>query len=265
MTEPLEHGGQLYLRLLHYVRPYWKAFALAVLCMMGTAATEPVFPAIMKRMLDDGFKSSNGNMVWAIPAGIVVLFVVRGVFVYISGYLMVWTSSRVVTDLRREMFAKLLTLPATYSQQQSPGQMISRLVYDVSHISESATNALISIIRELFTAVALLGYLLYLDWKLTLVTLCVGPVIAVLVRSFGQRMRTASLQSMAAMRDISHVIEESAAAHKMVKIYNGQPRQTGLFMRATEAFRRGYTSHRHNADNAHRSIGGDCANYLSRT
>lgn len=238
MTDSSKNGGQLYLRLLRYVKPYWKPFALAVLCMLGTAATEPVFPAIMKRLLDDGFKSSNDNMVWAIPVGIVALFVVRSIFVYISGYLMVWTATRVVTDLRREMFAKLLTLPAAYNQQQSPGQMISRLVYDVSHISEAATNALVSIIRELFTAIALLGYLLYLDWKLTLVTLCVGPIIAVLVRSFGQRMRSASLQSMAAMREISHAIEETAAAHKMVKIYNGQPRQTGLFEQATEAFRR---------------------------
>lgn len=238
MTDSSKHGGQLYLRLLRYVKPYWKPFALAVLCMVGTAATEPVFPAIMKRLLDDGFKSSNDSMVWAIPVGIVALFVVRSIFVYISGYLMVWMASRVVTDLRREMFAKLLTLPASYNQQHSPGQMISRLVYDVSHISEAATNALVSIIRELFTAVALLGYLLYLDWKLTLVTLCVGPIIAVLVRSFGQRMRSASLQSMAAMRDISHAIEETSAAHKMVKIYNGQTRQTSLFVQATEAFRR---------------------------
>lgn len=241
MNEIARHGassGQLYLRLLTYIKPYWKAFTLAVLGMVGTAATEPVFPALMKRLLDDGFKTDNTNLVWMIPIGIVSLFLVRSVFVYTSGYLMMWTSSRVVTDLRREMFAKLLTLPASYNSQQSPGQMISRLVYDVSHISEAATNALVSVIREMLTALALLSYLLYLDWKLTLITLCVGPVIAVLVRSFGKRMRTASLQSMAAMRDISHVIEETASAHKMVKVYGGQKRQTDLFYKATEAFRR---------------------------
>lgn len=228
----------LYVRLLQYVKPYSKAFALAVLCMVCTAATEPVFPAIMKRMLDDGFHASDARLVWAIPVGIVVLFLVRSVFVYISGYLMMWTASHVVTDLRRVMFAKLLTLPASYSQKQSAGQTISRLVYDVSHVSDAATNALVSTIRELFTAMALVGYLLYLDWKLTLITLCVGPVIAVLVRSFSKRMRAASLQSMGAMSDISHVIEETSAAHKMVKVYGGQKRQIRLFEMATEAFRR---------------------------
>lgn len=229
---------QLYLRLLQYVKPHWKAFAVAVFCMVGTAATEPVFPAIMKRLLDDGFNARDTYLVWAIPVGIVMLFVLRSIFVYVSGYLMMWVSSRVVTDLRRAMFAKLLVLPAAYCQQHSAGETISRLVYDVSHISEAATNALVSVIRETFTAIALLGYLLYLDWKLTLITLCVGPVIAFLVRSFGKRMRAASLQSMGAMREISHVIEETSAAHKMVKVYGGQQRQLRLFEKATDAFRR---------------------------
>ena len=146
----------LYLRLLEYLRPYWKPFALAMICMVGTAMLEPAFPAIMKHLLDSGFKTSNTQMIWAIPLGIVLVFVVRSILVYISGYSMVWISSRVVTDLRREMFRKLLTLPADYSNQHSPGQMISRLVYDVSHISDAATNALISLIRESLTATALI-------------------------------------------------------------------------------------------------------------
>lgn len=229
---------QLYGRLLQYVKPYWKAFVVAVICMVGTAATEPIFPAIMKQLLDDGFQANAPHMVWAIPVGIISLFVVRSIFVYISGYLMVWTSSHVVADLRRAMFIKLLALPPAYVQSQSAGHTISRLVYDVSHISDAATNALVSIIRELFTAIALIGYLLYLDWKLTLITLCVGPIIAILVRSFGRRMRSASLQSMSAMRDISKVIEESVAAHKVIKIYDGQMRQSVRFKLTTEAFRR---------------------------
>lgn len=228
----------LYGRLLGYVKPYWKAFGLAVLGMVATAATEPLFPALMKYLLDNGFKTDNANMVWMIPIGIVALFVVRSVFVYTSGYLMTWISSRVVTDLRRAMFQKLLTLPTTYCDKQSAGQLISRLVYDVSHISEAATSALVSIIRELLTALALIGYLLYLDWRLTLITLGVGPVIAFLVKSFGKRMRHASQQSMAAMRKISYVIEETASAQKVVKIYGGQEHQNRLFFDATESFRR---------------------------
>lgn len=236
-TSPPDNNA-LYLRLLTYVRPYWKAFFLAVLGMVGTAATEPIFPAIMKHLLDNGFSAENATYVWLIPLGIVALFVVRSVFVYSSGYLMMWLSSRLVTDMRRAMFDKMLRLPISYSDTQSAGQLISRLVYDVSHISEAATSALVSVIREFLTAIALICYLLYLDWRLTLITLSVGPVIAFLVRSFSKRMRAASQQSMAAMRQISYVIEETAAAQKVVKVYGGQAHQSSLFHQATESFRR---------------------------
>ncbi len=150
----------LYLRLLGYVRPYWKAFALAVVGMVATAATEPVFPAIMKYLLDRGFQTDDARMVWLIPTGIVLLFLVRSLFVYMTGYLMMWISSRVVTDLRRAMFAKLIALPTQHFDQHSAGQLISRLVYDVSHVSEAATSALVTMVRESLTAVALLSYLL---------------------------------------------------------------------------------------------------------
>lgn len=228
----------LYLRLLGYVRPYWKAFALAVVGMVATAATEPVFPAIMKYLLDRGFQTDDARMVWLIPTGIVLLFLVRSLFVYLTGYLMMWISSRVVTDLRRAMFAKLITLPTQHFDQHSAGQLISRLVYDVSHVSEAATSALVTMVRESLTALALLGYLLYLDWKLTLVTLTIGPVIALTVKSFGKRMRAASQKSLQSMRLISHTIEESAKAHKVVKIFGGQIHQARRFEDATEQFRR---------------------------
>jgi subfamily B ATP-binding cassette protein MsbA len=82
---PPASSRALYFRLLGYVRPYWKVFALAVLAMVGTAATEPVFPAIMKYLLDNGFKTGDARLVWAIPLGIVLLFVVRGVLSFCTG------------------------------------------------------------------------------------------------------------------------------------------------------------------------------------
>lgn len=228
----------LYLRLLAYVRPYWKAFTLAVIGMVTTAATEPVFPAIMKYLLDQGFHTDDTRMVWLIPAGIVGLFLLRSVFVYVTGYLMMWISSRMVTDLRRAMFAKLLTLPSQHFDRHSAGQLISRLVYDVSHVSEAATSALVTMVRESLTALALLAYLLYLDWQLTLITLAVGPVIAYTVRTFGKRMRAASQKSLQAMRQISHTVEETVKAQKVVKVFGGQAHQSTRFYDATEQFRR---------------------------
>lgn len=228
----------IYARLLSYLRPYWKACTLAVVGMVAIAMTEPLFPAIMKYLLDNGFQTQDARMVWLIPAGIVTLFLVRSVFVFSTGYLMMWISSRLVTDLRREMFAKILVLPTQIYHDQSSGKLISRLVYDVSNVSDAATSALVSIVRESFTALALIGYLLYLDWKLTLITLAIGPVIALIVKSFSKRMRAASRMSLDSIRLISHSIEETITAHKVIKIFGGQSQQSQRFWRDTERFRR---------------------------
>jgi subfamily B ATP-binding cassette protein MsbA len=228
----------LYWRLLGYVKPYWKAFGLAVIGMMGTAATEPAFPAIMKYLLDHGFHATEPRMVWLIPAGIVALFLVRGLLSFVTSYLMTWVSTRLVTDLRRQMFSKILTLPTQTFHDQSSGKLISRILYDADNVNQAATTVLVTAVRETLTAISLLGYLLYLDWKLTFITLAVGPVIAIIIKGFGKRIRSASRMSLNAMRKISHTIEESVAAHKVIKIYGAQTQQNARFFADTESFRR---------------------------
>jgi subfamily B ATP-binding cassette protein MsbA len=239
MTKPASISNRaLYGRLLSYVQPYWKAFALAVIGMIGTAATEPVFPAIMKYLLDNGFKTQDARMAWLIPGGIVAFFLIRGIFTFCTSYLMTWISTHLVTDLRREMFAKILVFPTQVYHDQSSGKFISRLLYDVGNVSEAATGALVTIVRESLTVVGLLAYLLYLDWKFTLITMAIGPLIAVVVVVFGRRIRAASRMSLLAIRLISHAIEETAIAHKVVKIFGGQHQQAERFHIATESFRR---------------------------
>jgi subfamily B ATP-binding cassette protein MsbA len=233
-----ENNRELYLRLLSYVKPYWKAFGLAVIGMIGTAATEPVFPAIMKYLLDRGFKTDDAHMVWLIPIAIVALFVVRAFFSFGTSYLMTWISHRMVTDLRHAMFAKLLTLPNHTYHEQSPGKIGSRLTFEVGNVSDAATNILVTAIREFFTALALLSYLLYMDWKLTLITLAIGPLIMLIVRGFSKRMRAASRMSIESFRHLTHTIEETVNAHKVIKIFGGQAQQTARFRKNTEQFRR---------------------------
>jgi len=228
----------LYFRLLSYVKPYWRAFGLAVLGMVGTAATEPAFPAIMKYLLDNGFKTDDSRLVWLIPAGIVLLFVVRGVLSFCTSYLMTWVSTRLVTDIRRQMFAKILLLPAQTFHEQSAGKFISRLLYDADNVNQAATTVLVTAVRESLTAIALLTYLLYLDWKLTLITLAIGPLIGVIIKGFGRRIRAASRSSLESIRTISHTIEETVDAQKIIKIFGGQAQQIERFFRDTERFRR---------------------------
>lgn len=228
----------LYFRLLGYVKPYWKAFGLAVLAMVGTAATEPVFPAIMKYLLDKGFQTPDSRLVWLIPLGIMVLFVARGLLSFGTNYLMTWISTRLVADLRREMYARLITLPTQVFHDYSAGALISRLLYDAENVNQAATNVLVTAVRESLTAMALLFYLLYLDWRLTLITLAIAPLIAGIVKGFSRRMRKASRSSLEALHIISHTIEEAVNAHKVIKIYGGQTQEKDRFFRDTERFRR---------------------------
>ena len=228
----------LYIRQLSYGRPYWRAFALAVIGMVGTAATEPVFPAIMKYLLDQGFQTSDARLVWLIPAGIVLLFLVRALFSFVTSYLMLWVSTRLVTDLHREIFSKTLRLPTHVFSDESSSKFISRMLVDVSRINDAVTNVLVTVIRESLTALALLAYLLYLDWKLTLISFLIGPAIAWIVRAFGQRMRQASRKTLEAIRQMSHVVEETVSAQKVVKIFGGERQQKERFLLESERLRR---------------------------
>ncbi|BDT72244.1 lipid A export ATP-binding/permease protein MsbA [Comamonadaceae bacterium OS-4] len=228
----------LYIRLMGFLKPYWKAFSIAVACMVCTAATEPMFPAIMKYLLDSGFQTADKKMVWLIPASIVLLFVVRGLLSFVTNYLMTWVSTRLVVDLRRAMFDKLLSAPTQVFQSEPASRWISRLLYDVDNINQAATNVLVTALRESLTAIALLSYLVYLDWRLTLVTLTVGPIIAILIQSFGKRIRKASKASLESLRAIAHTVEETTAANKVIKVYGGQEQQRARFHRVTESFRR---------------------------
>lgn len=228
----------LYFRLLGYVRPYWKPFALAVLGMVCTAATEPVFPAIMKYLLDNGFKTGDSRLVWAIPLGILLLFLVRGALSFCTNYLMTWISIRLVLDLRRQLFDKILTMPTQTFHEQSAGKLISRLIYDTDNVNQAATNVLVTAVRESLTVVALLCYLLYLDWKLTVITLTIGPLIAFVIKLLSRRIRAASRSSFESLRAMSHTIEETTDANKVIKIFGGQRQQRERFFQDTERFRR---------------------------
>ena len=228
----------MYFRLLGYVKPYWKVFALAIAGMVGTAATEPVFPALMKYLLDQGFKTSDPHLLWAIPLGIVLLFVVRGIFSYSTNYLMSWISTKLIVNLRRELFAKVLSQPVHYFHEQSSSKLISRIVMDVDNVNEAATNMLVTLMRESLTVVALLAYLLYLDWKLTLLTLITAPLIAYIIKAFSARLRRASRDSLESYRQMSYTIEETVEAQKVIKIFGGYAQQTDKFNEATDNFRR---------------------------
>jgi subfamily B ATP-binding cassette protein MsbA len=227
---------ELYSRLLGYVRPYWRVFAVAVFGMMVTAGTEPLFPALLKPMLDGKF--SNGDRLWYVPFAIVGIFVVRGVLSFVSDYALAWISNKVVQDLRNAMFARLVRLPTGYFDDQSSGVLMSKIAYDVGNVTGAATSAITVLVRDTLTIFALLVWLFWLNWALTLVVFAIVPVIAVAVKVFSGRLRIMSRRGQQAMGGIMHVLEETIEAHKVVKIFGGQSYEQSRFADAN-AYQRG--------------------------
>ncbi len=233
-------GRDLYARLLGYVRPYLKVFGIAVLGMVAAASTDWMLPALMKPLLDRGFGAAAD--VSRLPplllaAALIGLFILRGVFNFSSAYGMAWVANRVVLDLRGAMFARLIRLPTRYFDEHSSGALLSRVAYDVAGVTGAATGVLTVLVKDSVTVLGLLAWLLYLNWKLTLIALTAGPLIVLAVRFASRRLRTMARGIQHTMGDLAHVLEETIECHKVVKIFGGQEYEARRFERAAQAVR----------------------------
>jgi subfamily B ATP-binding cassette protein MsbA len=229
---------QLYLRLLTYVRPYWKVFAISIVCTAITASTEPLLPALLKPFVDGTFVNKDESIITWAPVFILVIFFVRGVTGFLGTYAINWVSNKLVMDLRAEMFAKMLALPTRYYDDHATGSMISKLTFDVTQVTSAATNAVTVIVRDSIIIIGLLAWLFYLDWKLTLLSLVVAPIVAFVISTINKRLRATSRDAQRAMGSITQVIEESVTAHKVVKLFGGQRYEHERFNVETNWMRR---------------------------
>jgi len=228
----------LYLRLLSYVRPYARAFGMAVLGMVATAATEPLFPALMKPLLDHGFGAGARPVSpLLLAAAIVGIFVLRGVLSFSSSYFLAWVGNRVILDLRAAMFARLVRLPASFFDHHGSGAILSKVAFDVGGVASAATTVLTVVVQDSIKVIGLLAFMLYLNWKLTLIALAVGPPIAWIVRRLSRRLRDMAREAQSSMGELVHVLEETIDCHKVVKVFGGQDYETRRFERANQRLR----------------------------
>jgi ATP-binding cassette, subfamily B, bacterial MsbA len=228
---------ELYFRLLGYVRPYWRVFAVAIVGMILTAATEPMFPALMKPLLDGSFVNKDPAALRWVPIALVGLFLLRGILTFFTSYALSWVSNRITVDVRNAMFRRLLLLPTRYFDDNSSGAVLSRIAYDVAGLNAAATTVLTVLVRDTLAVVGLLAWLLYLNWQLTLITLIITPAVAIVIKLTGRRLRRMSVEAMKAMGEVTHVLEESIECQKVVKIFGGQAHEERRFDRANQAMR----------------------------
>ncbi|BBP02797.1 lipid A export ATP-binding/permease protein MsbA [Sulfuriferula plumbiphila] len=238
MTSPPKTGLSLYLRLLRHVRLYWKMFAGALLAMAVTAAAEPAIPALFKPLLDGSFVQKDPDMIRLIPLVMIALFVVRGLADFAATYGMNWVGSRLVMDLRTAMFRKLVAMPTRFYDDSSTGTLIAHIVFNVTQVTQSATSAVTLLVRDTLAIAGLLGWLLWLNWKLTLIIIAIAPLAIFIIRTVSGRLRNINRQAQQNLGEITHVVEESVGAHKVVKIFGGQDYELQRFGTAVNNARR---------------------------
>jgi subfamily B ATP-binding cassette protein MsbA len=231
-------GTQLYLRLLGHVRPYWRMFALSILGMLISAATEVALPAAAKPFLDGTFVDRDPVLMRWVPFVIVLVFIARGIGTFMGSYGSAWVGQRVVMDLRSRMFGKLLQLPQRYYGDHLSGNLISKFTFDVVQVATAVTHVVTALVRDSIAVTGLLCYLLWLDWKLTLITFATIPPIALTVRAFNRRLRLLTRRTQRSVGEITQVLQESIEGQKVVKIFGGQTYEKGRFGEAVNRVRR---------------------------
>jgi len=231
------NSKDLYLRLLRYVRPYRRMFALSILGTTAAAATEPLIPALIQPLLDGSFVAKDPHSIRLMPLLMVAVFIVRGITGFIGTLAMSWIAHQVVTDLRDALFARLLSLPTRYFDDHSAGSLLSRLTYDVSQVMTATTQALVTLIKDGLSVIGLLGWMLYLNWQLSLLVLLITPGITIIMRLVSQRLRRLSRELQELMGGLTHVIDEVLQGHKVIKIFGGQDYERQRFHRVNNRVR----------------------------
>ncbi len=225
-------------RILSLLKPHSARMIVALLAMIVTAATEPAVASMMKLLLDKGFSETRSFSLWIVPVFVVGIFVVRGLSTFTTSYLMSSVSGLLMSTLRQQMFSRLLDVPLSYYRDNSTGKVISAMMIEVNQILDMIRNVMIVLIRDSLTVMGLLGYLLWLNWKLTLVTIALGPVIAFVVRLTGIRLKRLIAENQHMNAEITQTIEETMRAQQVIKIFGGQRYEATRFSERSERLRR---------------------------
>ena len=237
MKDAIDDSKAIYLRLLRHVLPYWRIFALGTVMMIVLGLTEPAFPAILE-MVIRSFEEHTLDPVPLHAALFLAVFLVRGLSSFLATYALESIAARVVLDLRQDMFSRLMRIPAPAYDNVSSGALISKVTFDAQQVTEAATHAVTVLVRDSVAVLGLLGWMLWIDWKLTLVALAAAPPVIAVVVYFSRRLRRMSHELQRTMGDVTHVLQESIEGHKVVKVFSGQAYETRRFGSAANRVRR---------------------------
>ncbi len=217
-----ENSITLYRRLLTYVKPHWVYVVLMLVATAIYSSTNAIYASKLKVIIDEGFIEKDMQAIYATIISLVIITIFRGISFFVSNYTSRRVSSDIVLNMRKDMFSQLQRLPSRYFDRVNSGETLSRFNYDVLQVTDAATNATITLVREGVLVVVLLAYLLYQNWKLTLLIFALTPVIAILVKLISRRLRKLAESIQGNMGSMNHILDENIKGQKIIKIYGGQ-------------------------------------------
>jgi subfamily B ATP-binding cassette protein MsbA len=238
MSEPPPSSRELYLRLLRHVWPYRGVLAAGIVAMIVGGLADAALVKLLGPLIDELFVHRNRDLAILLPLGIVAVFLVSGVASFVSGYSTQWVSQKVILDLRRAMFEKVLRLPPGFFDEVATASLVTKFTNDVNNLAAASTSVLTVAVRDTVTIAALIAILLWSNWKLTLITFVVIPPIALVVRAFSKRLRQMSRESQRAIGGIAEVLDESIANQRVVRVFGGQAYEAKRFEDASQKIRR---------------------------
>ena len=211
----------VYKRLMRYVLPYWRMFIISTVGFAIYAATEPAVVMIIQQMIDLLGGQAREQMQF-LPLAFIVLFLVRGVGAFLGNYYLARISGNVIHKLRCAIFDHYTRLSVEYFDSHNSGFMISRITNNIGEVTRATTDSVRSVIREGFTAIGLLAYLIHTNWQLSMVFLALAPVVILMVKYVGGRLKRLSRNMQDTVGDLTQITSEMVGGNRIVKGFGGE-------------------------------------------
>ena len=238
MTSPVSPLRARLMRIAPFFRGSGRGFGLAVIGSGIGAATEPLIPQMLEYLLDKGFKPGGMPALWLVPVWIVGLFAVRGVAGFVAQYGLAWAANHGMLVMRQKMFARLLDARADLFTRNAASSLVNTLTFEVQNGANQLVYSIQTLVRDSLTVVALLTYLLWKNWQLTLFIAALFPAVALAMRVLSKRLHRLTVESQKATDELAYVVEENVLAWRIVRLHGAGPSQSLRFERFSHVLRR---------------------------
>jgi ATP-binding cassette, subfamily B, bacterial MsbA len=234
----IDQAGAVYRRLLNYSAEYLPMFVAAIIAMAVYAGSQTGFVYLTKLVTDQSFVERDMEFIRWVPLLLIGIFVVRGIADYVAVYSMSWVGRQVIKRMRREVFAKFLVLPTRFYDTNSSGALLSRLTFNIEQVAQAASQVLTTVFKDALTILGLIGYMFWVNARLSLFVLVMAPMIGLIIRVLSKHFRRYSARIQNSMGDVTQAAEQVLEAHKVVKVFNGEAQEIEGFERVNEQNRR---------------------------